>query len=125
MQGDWQRTIAIESGKAASIALTPDESFHVVVDINNHQVAMLQATDGTYVRQLTGPPDTLQMPLCVAFVPSTGKVLVSNAYRHQVERFQSIDDMPVIGTLGTGEGSGPTQLNRPTGLAVLVDANET
>ena len=62
MQGEWQRTIAIESGKAASIALTPDESFLVVVDINNHQVAMLQATDGTYVRQLTGPPDTLQMP---------------------------------------------------------------
>jgi hypothetical protein len=39
--------------------------------------------------------------------------------RHCVIRFRSIEDDTVVGTLGTGRGSGPTQLNCPSGLAVL------
>lgn len=70
------------------------------------------------------------MPLRVAFVPSTGEVLVSNGYRHQVERFQSIDDMTVIGTPGTGQtgrtlwkqlgsaGTEPGQFDSPRAVAV-------
>ncbi len=80
---------------------------------------MLRASDGTWVRQLTGPPGTLLKPWFVAVVPSTGEVLVSDWDRDQVVRFQSIDDDTVVGTLGTGGGSGPTQFIGPSGLAVF------
>jgi hypothetical protein len=90
-----------------------------VVDQGNHRVAVLRATDGTWVRQLTGPPGTLPSPFGVAVVPSTGEVLVSELNRNQVVRFRSVDDDTVVGTLGTGRGSGPSQFDWPSGLAVL------
>ncbi len=66
-----------------------------------------------------GTPGTLLNPFGVAVVPSTGEVLVSDLNRHQVVRFRSIDDDTVVGTLGTGQGSGSTQFYWPCGLAVL------
>jgi len=99
--------------------LTPDEAFLLVVDGRNHRVAVLQATDGTWVRQLTGPPGTLRFPCGVAVVPSTGEVLVSDWRGHQVVRFRSIDDDMVVGTLGTGLGSGSSEFRSPSDLAVL------
>jgi hypothetical protein len=99
--------------------LTPDESFLLVLDGANRRVVVLRAMDGTWVRQLTGPPDTLLHLVGVAVVPSTGEVLVSDGLRNQVVQFQSIDDDTVVGALGTDEGSGPTQFNWPSGLVVL------
>ncbi len=90
-----------------------------MVDGRNRRVAVLRATDGTWVRQLTGPPGTLSFPNGVAVVPSTGEVLVSDWDLYQVVRFRSIDDDTVVGTLGTGSGSGPAQFNVPSGLAML------
>ena len=125
MQGEWQRTIGSQGDQHGQfndprgLALTPDETFLLVADAGNHRVAVLRATDGTWVRHLTGPPGTLSNPCCVAVVPSTGEVLVSDWWRNQVVRFRSTDDDTVVGTLGTGDGSGPTQFNGPSGLAVL------
>ena len=90
-----------------------------MTDDSNHRVAVLQATDGTWVKQLTGPPGTLQRPVGVVVVPSTGEILVSDFSRHHVVRFRSIDDDMVVGTLGTNQGSGPTEFNSPFGLAVI------
>ena len=101
------------------MALTPDDAFLLLADITNGCVVVLRATDGAWVRQLTGPPGTLQYPVGVAVVPSTGQVLVSDYGRHQVIQFRSIEDDSVVGTLGTGQGSGPTQFQKPFGLAVL------
>jgi hypothetical protein len=89
-----------------------------VVDGSNRRVAVLRATDGAWVRQLTGPPGTLPNPFGVTVAPS-GEVLVSDYDRHQVVRFRSIDDDTVVGTLGTGRGSGPTEFEYPYGLVVL------
>jgi hypothetical protein len=125
MQGEWQLTIGSEGdqpgqfNRPRGLALTPDEAFLLVVDWGNRRVAVLRATDGTWVRHLTGLPCTLLSPFGVAVVPSTGEVLVSDWGRNQVVRFRSIDDDTVAGTLGTGQGSGPAQLWYPSGLAVL------
>jgi DNA-binding beta-propeller fold protein YncE len=125
LQGEWQRTVGSKGDQPGQfryprgLTLTPDDAFLLVVDNGNHRVAVLRASDGTWVRQLTGPPGTLPYPLGVAVVPSTGEVLVSDLTRHQVVRFQSFDDDTVVGTLGTGRGSGPTQFYLPSGLAVL------
>ncbi len=131
MQGEWQRTVGSRGDKpgqfndSRGLALTPDEDFLLVVDSGNRRVAVLQAWDGAWVRQLTGPPGTLQNPWGVAVVPSTGEVLVSDWLRNcvirfnRVIRFRSFDDDTVVGTLGTGRGSGPTEFNYPCGLAVL------
>ena len=125
LQGEWQRNVGLRGDRPGhlnnprGLALTPDEAFLLVVDAGNHRVAVLRATDGTWVRQLTGPPGTLPNPWGVAVVPSTGEVLVSDFDRHQVVRFQSIDDDTVVGTLGTGRGSGPMSFKLPSGLAVL------
>jgi hypothetical protein len=124
-QGEWQRTVASEGDQPdqfnfpRGLALTFDEAFHLVVDGLNRCVAVLRASDSTWVRQLTGPPGTLSVPFGVTLVPSTGEVLVSDVNRDQVVRFRSIDDDTVVGTLGTGLGSGPTQFKSPFGLAVL------
>ncbi len=101
------------------LALTPDDAFLLLADAVNQRVVVLRATDGAWARQLTGPPGTLQCPIGVAVVPSTGHVLVSDAFRHQVIQFRSIEDDTVVGTLGTGLGSGPTLFAHPSGLAVL------
>jgi DNA-binding beta-propeller fold protein YncE len=101
------------------LALTPDDAFLLVADTGNYRVVVLRATDGAWVRQLTGPPGTLPSPVGVAVVPSTGQVLVLDYGRHQVIQFQSIEDDSVVCMLGTGQGSGPTQFHNPYGLAVL------
>ncbi len=125
LQGEWQRTVGSRGNQPdhfddpRGLALTPDEAFLLVVDHGNRRVAVLRASDGTWVRQLTGPPGTLPNPFGVAVVPSTGEVLVSDWHRSQVVRFRSIDDDTVVGTLGTCRGSGPTQFRCPSGLAVL------
>ncbi len=125
MLGEWQHAIGSEGDRPGQfdrprgLALTPDEEFLLAVDQDNRRVAVLRALDGAWVRQLTGPPGTLQDPFDVAVVPSTGEVLVSDGGRHRVIRFRSIDDDTVVGTLGTGRGSGPTEFKFPCGLAVL------
>ena len=125
MQGEWQHTVGFEGdqpdqfNRPRGLALTPDEDFLLVADGGNRRVAVLRALDGAWVRQLMGPPGTLQNPFGVAVVPSTGEVLVSDIGRHCVIRFRSIDDDTVVGTLGTVRGSGPTEFNYPFGLAVL------
>ena len=129
MQGEWQRTVGSEGDQPSQfkypcgLALTPDEDFLLVVDDGNRRVAVLRALDGVWVRQLTGPPGTLQFPAGVAVVPSTGEVLVSDLDRHCVIRILSFDDDTVVGTLGTGEGSGPTEFDFPVALAVLDGAH--
>ena len=125
MQGEWQRAVGSEGDQPGQLnspcglALTPDENFLLVLDGGNRRVAVLRALDGAWVRQLTGPPGTLQSPEGVAVVPSTGEVLVSDYICNRVIRFRSIDDDTVVGTLGTGRGSGPTEFYGPSGLAVL------
>ena len=125
MQGEWQRTVGSRGDQPGQfnnprgLALTPDEEFLIVVDGFNRRVAVLRALDGAWVRQLTGPPGTLQNPWGVAVVPSTGEVLVSDIGRNRVIRFRSIEDDTVVGTLGTGQGSGPAEFDCPVGLAVL------
>ncbi len=114
-QGDQPGQFSLPRG----LALTPDDSFLLVADQWNQRVVVLRATNGAWVRQLTGPPGTLQNPIGVSVVPSTGQVLVSDISRYQVIQFRSIEDHSVVGTLGTGEGSGPTQFHNPYGLAVL------
>jgi DNA-binding beta-propeller fold protein YncE len=123
LQGEWHRTVGSEGdhpgqfNSPRGLALTPDEAFLLVVV--NRRVAVLRATDSTWVRQLTGSPGTLPSPYGVAVMPSTGEVLVTDWDRHQVVRFQSINNDTVVDTLGTGEGSGPMQFDSPSGLAVL------
>ena len=125
MQGEWQHAVGFEGdqpgqfNRPCGLALTPDEDFLLIVDTGNRRVAVLRALDDAWVRQLTGSPGTLRNPYGVAVVPSTGEVLVSDFGRHCVIRFRSIDDDTVVGTLGTGPGSGPTEFNYPFGLAVL------
>ncbi len=100
------------------LALTPDDAFLLVVDRLNRRVAMLRATDGVWVRALKGRFRTLLFPRNVTVVPSTGEVLVSDASRDRfrgVVRFRSINDDTVVGTLGTGQGDGPTEFNDPCG----------
>jgi hypothetical protein len=127
VQGEWQRTIGLQGDESGQLnhlrglALTPDEDFLLVADQGNRRVAVLRALDGAWVRQLTGLHGTLQGPVGVAVVPSTGEVLVSDS--HRVIRFRSIDDDTVVGTLGTDYGRGPTEFNGPTGLAVLDVVN--
>jgi DNA-binding beta-propeller fold protein YncE len=124
VQGQWQRAVGSQPDQPGQfntprgLALSPDEAFLLVVDANNHRVAVLRATDGVWVRQLMGPPGTLPNPFGVA-VASSGEVLVSDVNRHHVMRFRSIDDDTVVGTLGSGRGSGPTQFDHPFGLVVL------
>ena len=125
MQGEWQRTVGLKGDQPGQfnhpcgLALTPDEEFLLVADGGNRRVVVLRALDGAWVRQLTGPPGTLQGPVGVAVVPSTGEVLVSDAWCHRVFRFRSIDDDTLVGSLGTGRGSGPTEFWCPLGLVVL------
>ena len=125
MQGEWQRTVESRGGQPGrsceprGLALAPNEDFLLVADGRNHRVVVVRAEDGAGVRQLKGPPGTLQEPIGVAVVPSTGEVLVPDWSRHCVIRFRSIEDDTVVGTLGTGRGSGPTEFICPYGLAML------
>jgi hypothetical protein len=125
LQGEWHRTVGSKGdppgqfNEPRGLTLTPNEAFLLAVDGRNRRVAVMRATDGTWVRQLTGPPGTLPNPWDVVVVPSTGEVLVSDWDRQQVVRFRSTVDDTVVDTLGTGQGSGPTQFFGPYGLAVL------
>jgi hypothetical protein len=129
VQGEWQRTVCVRGNQPGQfkgpqgLALTSDEDFLLVADGSNCRVAVLRALDGAWVRQLTGPPGTLQNPVGVAVVTSTGEVLVSDIGRDLVIRFCSIDDDMVVGTLGTGLGSGPSEFYHPFGLVVLDGVN--
>ena len=68
MQGEWQRAVGSRGDQPdqfdlpRDLTLTPDEAFLLVVDNGNRRVAVLWATDGAWVRQLTGPPGTLLSP---------------------------------------------------------------
>jgi DNA-binding beta-propeller fold protein YncE len=118
----WHRTVHGPRGyfnRPCGLALTPADAFLLVAERGSQRVVVLRATDGLGVRGLMGPPGTLQNPVDVSVVPSTGQVLVLDYGRHQVIQFRSIEDDSVVGTLGTGLGSGPTQFQRPFGLAVL------
>ncbi len=125
VQGEWQFAVGLEGAQPGQfnnprgLALTPDEDFLLVADRGNRRVAVLRSADGTWLRQLTGPPGTLQYPIGVVVVPSTGEVLVSDVRHHRVIRFRSIDDDSVVGTLGTGRGNDLTDFHDPFGLAVL------
>jgi DNA-binding beta-propeller fold protein YncE len=125
LHGECQFTVGSEGDQPGQfnypcgLALTPDENFLLVVDSNNCRVAVLRATDGLWVRQLTGPPGTLLNPCGVAVIPSTGQILVSDCDLHRVIRFLSIDNDSVVGTLGTGRGNGPTEFCKPRTFAVL------
>jgi hypothetical protein len=131
IHGEWQRAVGSEGSQPGQfddpcgLALTPNEDFLLVVDRVNDRVAVLRATDGTWVRQLTGPPGTLQQSFGVAVVPSTGEVLVSDEGHQHIIRFRSIDDDTLVGTLGTGDGCGPTEFWNPRGMAVLDGPNST
>ena len=117
VHGEWQIDVKGLFAFPFGLALTTDEAHLLVADQGNRRVAVLQAVDGTLVRALTGP---LCEPVSVVVVPSTGEVLVADGISaHRVVRFRSIDDDTVIGNLGTGQGSGPTEFNIPLGLAVL------
>ena len=105
------------------LALTPDEAFLLVVDAENHRVALLQATDGAWVQALKGPSGTLPWPSDVVVVPSTGEVLVSDSQRHQVVRFRSLFDDTIVGTLGTGEGDEPCELDFPGSMVIVEDSS--
>ena len=102
--------------------MTSDDAFLLVADFGNPRVVVLRASDGSWVRALTGSPGTLQYPWGVAVAPS-GEVLVTDVGRHVVICFRSIEDDAVAGTLGTGLGSGPAQLHDPSNIA-LVDDNQ-
>ena len=68
IQGEWRSTVGSwgdqpgQFNMPRGLALTPDESFLLVADWGNDRVAVLRATDGAWVRQLTGPPGTLLSP---------------------------------------------------------------
>ncbi len=125
VQGDWHLSIDSFGARHNSffdlhgLALTPDEAFLLAVDEGNHRVVVLRATDGSKVRALTGPPGTLDGPWGVACVVSTGEVLVSDTWLHQVVRFRSFRDGTVVGRLGTGEGFARTRFSEPRGMVVL------
>ncbi len=125
MRGEWQLAVGSQGDQPGhfaypgGLALTPDDAFLLVADQGTQRVAVLRATDGAWVRALTGPPGTLECPWGVTVVPSTGEVLVSDIDLRQVVRFRSIDDDAVVGTLGTGQGDGPTEFDYPSGMVIL------
>jgi DNA-binding beta-propeller fold protein YncE len=120
----WDRTVEPRGARhcqfhqPSGLALTPDDAFLLLADTQNRRVLVLRATDGVCVRRLMGRQFTLHYPNGVAVVSSTGQVVVSDGGRNQVIQFRSIEDDSVVGTLGTGRGSGPTEF-RSGGLAVL------
>ncbi len=125
MQGQWQLSVGSEGDQPGQfdflqcLALTPDETYLLVVEgRDNNRLVVLRATDGAWVRHLTGPPNTLDMPNGVAVVPLTGRVLVTNKLRQVVE-FRSIEDDTVTGVFGTGRGDGLTEFDDPFGIVVL------
>ncbi len=122
MQGEWQHGIGSQGRVDGpyGLALTPDEDFLLVASTRNCRVVVLRASDGVWVRDLVGPPGTLLAPFGVAVAPLTGEIIVSDQTCHRVFRFRSFDDDTVVGTLGTGLGSGPTQFSWPQGLVVLA-----
>ncbi len=137
----WDRTVGSPGTQPGQfqyphgLALTHDDAFLLVADPGNLRVVVLRATDGVWVRQLKGadlrplqPRGGLlhpsrwggfRQPWGVSVVPSTGQVLVSDVSRHEVIQFRSIEDDSVVGTLGSGQGSGLTQFQSPIGLAIL------
>ena len=124
VQGRWQQQLGDlgdqhgQFNRPRGLTLTSDESSLLVADSGNHRVQVLRASDGTWLRTLSGPAGTLEEPHGVAVVPSTGEVLVTDIRRNQVVRFKSIDSDTVIDTLGA-PGDGPSQFNNPCDLIIL------
>jgi hypothetical protein len=97
--------------------VSPDETLLLVADASNCRVAVLRATDGTWVHQLTGLVGALCCPFAVAVVPSTGNVLVSDIVLNVVVCFSSTDNDSIIAVLGGNE------LSYPCAMAVLDGPN--
>ena len=87
------------------LALSADGLLLLVADSGNARVAVLLASDGAWVRALTGPAGTLRCPVCVAVVPSTGQVVVGDIDLHMVIVFNSVTSDTVVSRLGTGKVS--------------------
>jgi hypothetical protein len=126
VKGDWQHAVGPSDDHPnmlrypRGVALSPDEEFLLVADRGgSRRVVVLRATDGMWLRQLTGPPGTLYHVYSVAVVPSTGEVLVLDCYLHQMICFRSIADDSVVGILGSAQGSGLTEFDHPENLVVL------
>ena len=122
VQGEWQLTVGSQGDQPGQfnspvgLALSPDDAFLLVADSSNQRVAVLRATDGAWVRALTGPPGTLECPWYVTWCPRRGRCLSRTSILIKWCVF-----VPSMTTRWlAGHGSSPTQLNRPTGLAVLV-----
>ena len=131
VQGDWHYAVGPLLGEGNRpfkgpklLALTPDGAFLIVADIvrltiasDTDRLVVLRATDGAWVRQLTCPRDCSGLA-----VTSTGEILVSDWINCRVVCLRSVDDDAIVGTLGSGRGSGPTEFDRPGGLTVLEGA---
>ena len=122
MQGQWQLSIGsagadqpVNFDWLGGLALASDDAYLLVLDLNNCRVAILSATDGASVCSLTFRK-LRERPSQIVVVPTTGEVLVT--IPHQVVRVRSCDST-VIGILGTGRGSGPTEFDEPDGLLIL------
>jgi DNA-binding beta-propeller fold protein YncE len=114
-------------GCPLGMALTADEQFLLVVDygvfedrqstrVNSHHwilghymgprrgasIVVIREADGSWVRRLRGPRDTLWEPRDVAVVPSTRNVVVNDLRTDSVTVFASHDDDTVVQELRLG-----------------------
>jgi hypothetical protein len=102
-------------------AVDPDgKSLLLVSDLFNKRVVVANAENGKFIQALQASVhqmDAISYPECVAFVPVSGQVLVTN--RFNVKVFAGVNDDTVVRTLGDGYGSGPRELKSTSGIAVL------
>jgi hypothetical protein len=129
LRGEFVRSVGSQGASVGQfngptgLAMSPDETRLLVVDMLNRRVVVADATDGRWVRTLQGPAGTLMSPACVAMVARTGQVLVVDYLRDLVVVFAGVDDDTVVRTLGDGFGRGPRQLQTPCGMAVLDEGD--
>ncbi len=73
----------------------------------NRRIDVLDARDGSFVRSLLGSPKgTLQQPIGVAVVPSTGQLVVCDRKKFKIFIFHSITNDTLVRTIGEGNGMG-------------------